>query len=684
MTVHKCKFELAIRPMLETILVVSTDSERLTNLIELLAAPEGSVVGISIREDIISTVQSYNPVLLILDETVNSFQILHTLSEQHLSAFLSVLIISDSHNSQLMNFNEWSSLSVDQIPLHGPTIHKRIALYLAQNRLNNNAEFLALLAVSADRTLCIDTNMKITISNQYGFSKSERQKLLGKSIADYLPDTARVQLLENIKIVEETHHRVQFEVSFENLIFNVILAPAIKNKKIQSYAISAHDVTQIRKQEEKIKQLEKYDPITELPTRCTFNDFMEKAISRARRNSRTMALCFINLDNFKTINTTFGHSYGDMLLKSVAQRLLNTMRASDFIARTSSDEFAVVLDEISRPEDAANVAQKIIRLISEPHQLGKYIGSTTASVGISFFSGDETHDDLYNTANIALSNAKQNGRNNYQFFSEEMQKKAIYRVRLEQDLSQAIQRKELELFYQPLINAKTKEVAALEALLRWRHHELGMISPGEFIPIAEETRQINIIGDWVLQNAIATRHQWEKENDICAELTVAINISVQQLNEKEFPDKVESLIKVYGVNPSHIECEITETALMSNPEAIIKTIEHVKSLGIQIAVDDYGTGYSSLNYIKQLPIDILKIDITFIRDIGINSKTEAIIISTISLAHDLEIKVVAEGVETEEQVNFLCEAECDFLQGYYYTRPLPKNELKKFIQEFTS
>jgi len=426
----------------------------------------------------------------------------------------------------------------------------------------------------------------------------------------------------------------------------------------------------------------KYDPLTGLASRITFNDFLSIAISRASRHERVLALCYINLDDFKLCNNAYGHDFGDSLLKDISQKIIESVRASDFVARIGADEFAVILDELARPEDAAQVAQKLLERINEPHEFRSITGTITASIGISFYhGGNVSRDELFKTADIAMINAKTSGRNAYRFFSEEMQEKAVNRIRLEKDLRMAVVRHELELYYQPQVDAKTLKVVALEALIRWKHRDLGMVSPAEFIPLAEETRLINSIGDWVMKTATQGNHQWwEKRGISIPKLTVAINVSAQQLKEENFAYHVEELIQQSGIDPHLLEIEITETALIEDPEMAINTLKAIKALGISIAIDDFGTGYSSLAYIKRLPVDILKVDLSFVRDIGKDHKTEAIIRSTISLAHNLGLRVVAEGVETIEQVDFLRAAQCDIFQGYYFSKPLPAEELVIYLR----
>lgn len=670
---------------IHNIIVVSDNAEKLSQLIELLAAPEGTVIGLTATEDIAAAITEYSPALTIIDGELDSLSIVHDLSALALLKTVPILIIGGVYTPELLNYNEIDSLIIDQVPFHGPTIHKRVALYLSQAKLNQRncgAAFQALLEVAPERTFCVDLNMNISAINRFGFSEEEHRQIIGSSLENYIPRSITPLVKEKMKIAADNNHRVQFEVKSDESIYDVVIAPVLIDGNVTSFAVAAKDITSERRRDRELQKLENYDSTTGLATRHAFNEFLEKAISRASRNERTLALCYIDLDFFKGINSSFGHDAGDALLRSVADRIKGVVRSSDFIARTGADEFALILDEISRPEDAAQVVQKIITKISEPHQLGKYIGSTTASVGISFFSGgDETREELFKTADIAMLHAKEGGRNCYRFFSSEMQHKALNRMRLEGDLRQAIHRQELELYYQPQVDAKTEQVIALEALLRWHHGKLGMVSPAEFIPLAEETRLINTIGDWVMQTATRGNQQWWEENGITLpKLTVAINVSVQQLNEESFPHHLEALIEESGINPSQLEIEITETALMDDPESAIRTLEYIKSLGVQIAIDDYGTGYSSLTYMKRLPVDILKVDLTFVRDIGIDEKTEAIIKSTVSLAHNLGLRVVAEGVETKEHVEFLRAIDCDILQGYYYSKPLPATELVEYLR----
>lgn len=670
----------------QEILVISQDSQHLTALIDLLAAPDGAVIGSTEPESIVESIQRFQPALLIFDHTVDAFHILHELATLESMTTLPVLIAGAEYSSELMNFNEWESLIVDQIPLHGPTLHKRVSLYLNHYQLHQghcNAAFQAILDVSPERTICINRDLTISVINQYGISKAEQRNILGSSVTEFVPESVIPTLEEKLRVCDETRHRVQFEISMDGELYDILIAPIVFKDEVISFAISSQNITRIRQLEKQQDNRIKYDPVTGLPTRPSFNDFLEKALSRAKRNERTLALCYINLDHFKGINSSFGHDTGDLFLKSVSDRILEVVRASDYVARIGADEFAVILDEISRPEDAAQVAQKIMNSVSTPHQLGEHIGSTTASIGISFYNGgDETREELFKTADIAMIHAKESGRNEYRFFSSEMQNKALNRIRLEKDLRKAVQHSELELYYQPQVDAQTEQIVALEALLRWQHSELGMVSPAEFIPLAEETRLINAIGDWVMQNATKGNQEWWVQNGVTLpKLTVAINVSVQQLKENTFPEHIRTLVQESGIDPTLLEIEITETALMDDPEQAIETLKEIKAMGIRIAIDDFGTGYSSLAYIKRLPVDILKVDLTFVRDIGVDTKTEAIIKSTVSLAHNLGLKVVAEGVETKEQIEFLRDIKCDILQGYYYSKPLPAPELVELLQE---
>jgi len=444
----------------------------------------------------------------------------------------------------------------------------------------------------------------------------------------------------------------------------------------------ATDITLQKEAEEVLTRLAEHDQLTHLANRKTFNDFQKRAMSRAKRYHRTMAVLFLDMDHFKEINDTFGHAIGDLLLISVAKRLESCVRSSDLVARLGGDEFAIVLDELSRPEDAAQVAQSILESMNEPHQLKGSPIKVGISMGIAIYDADVADvDELNKRADLAMYHAKKSGRNNFRFFSEEMHKKALRHSRLKKDLTTAIRDKELFLLYQPQIDLVTKRIVGFEALLRWRHTEFGQTWPGEFIQLAEERGLIHSIGEWVLQevcsnDALLLREQSETLKAI----GISINFSAKQLREKFFDRKIEEIVAKAGIPPQQLTLELTERMIIENPEAAREVLSRIQALGVKIAIDNFGKGYTSLSYLANLPIDIIKIDISLVQNIGKNKDHEAIIKTIIALAGNLGLQVVAQGVETAEQSSFLLNHQCHIMQGYYLGKPIGQDPARELIK----
>ncbi|MCH8976503.1 MAG: EAL domain-containing protein [Proteobacteria bacterium] len=423
-------------------------------------------------------------------------------------------------------------------------------------------------------------------------------------------------------------------------------------------------------------KMAKYDALTGLANRTLFLDVLTGAISRADRHGYNLGLLFMDLDNFKNINDSLGHIIGDQVLLSFSERLKSCIRTGDLAARFGSDEFAVILEHIHGENDAAHIAQKILDVMKPPHVLDEHTILARASIGIVIYPelrGEA--ETLFKAADTAMYEAKKKGRNNYQFFAKDMQKKVAERTRFEADLGYAIERNEFRLHYQPLIEAKTGKVVAIETLIRWQHPRQGLLLPAKFIAIAEECGLIVSIGNWVLENACKQAKIWNEANlDPLPRIT--INFSANQLAQKDMVENIKNIVGSTGLRMSNVELELTESAIMNEPLQAISMFSSLRKLGLNIAIDDYGTGYSSLRYLADLSVDTLKIDRAFIMQCPKDSKFNAIIKSTITLAHDLNIRVVAEGVETKEQVDFLTENGCDILQGYYFSKPLTNKQLE--------
>ncbi|MCP4253625.1 MAG: EAL domain-containing protein [Candidatus Scalindua sp.] len=441
---------------------------------------------------------------------------------------------------------------------------------------------------------------------------------------------------------------------------------------------------EVRKQaEEQLVQLARYDSVTGLANRSLLREGLLSALAKSRRNNKTFALIFLDLDHFKDINDTMGHDVGDLLLKSVADRLKGRVRENDLVSRMGGDEFAILVDDCT-PDDAAHVAQGILEVLTPFHKLGNNEVFVSSSVGIAMCpDAGEDPESICKSADTAMYLAKTTGRNNYQFYSQELHEQTVKRIHLENDLRRALEQDEFTLFYQPKVDMSGR-VIGMEALIRWQHSKLGVISPGRFIPMAEKTGLISPISEWVLHTACMQIREWEKRNYLSKDATLAVNVSLRQLKQDSFWGTLQKILSATELDPRYLELELTESAIMNHPEETIVLLEKIHQLGARIAIDDFGTSYSSLNYLKRLPIDAIKIDMSFVHGIGKDSDDEEIIKVIITLAKSLGLQSVAEGVETKEQISFLHKHQCDCLQGFYFCRPLPAEVATQFLKEISS
>ena len=440
--------------------------------------------------------------------------------------------------------------------------------------------------------------------------------------------------------------------------------------KITHYIASFVDISERKAAEERIYRLAHHDALTGLVNRFSLEERLHQALLTAQRAGRQVAVLFIDMDRFKTINDTLGHHVGDELLIEVAKRLQASVRESDIVARLGGDEFVVVLTSVDSGMNAgAAIAGKIVRRLGEVYRIESHELYSSPSVGLSIFPNDgDSAGTLMKNADTAMYHAKSQGRNNFQFFTAAMNVAASERLSLERDLRQALKHDQLELHYQPQVRTLDRRVYGVEALLRWRHPVQGWIPPMKFIPLAEETGLIEALGLWVLERACRQRAEWRTKGIEAG--CMAVNLSPRQLFSPRLVEQTREIMVRHGIGPGELELEVTETAAMSDPERAIQQLKAMRALGLQLAIDDFGTGYSSLAYLKLLPIQILKLDRTFVRDIEIDDNDAAISTATIALAHNLGLKVVAEGVETEGQRAFLAAHGCDYLQGYLFSKPL--------------
>ncbi|MEW6697879.1 MAG: sensor domain-containing protein [Bacillota bacterium] len=458
--------------------------------------------------------------------------------------------------------------------------------------------------------------------------------------------------------------------------FAQLASIALDNARL--YNAAQQELGERRRIEEILRYQAYHDSLTDLPNRVLFNDRLSVALTQAERSTHKLAVMFLDLDYFKMVNDTLGHDMGNQLLKGIANRMSSVLRKGDTIARIGGDEFTILLQEVTRIEDAVVVAQKIINTLKEPWNIGGYEFHITTSIGISLYPNDGADvETIMKNADAALYQAKEMGRNNFQFYTPTMNDKAMKRLELENSLRKALKRNEFILYYQPQVEIHSQKIIGFEALVRWQHPQLGIVFPGEFIPVAEDTGLIVPIGEWILHTACAQNKAWQDAG--FSPLRVTVNLSARQFQQYNFVKKVEQVLNETGLEPRWLELEITESLAMKDVEFSGKNLFELRKMGISLAIDDFGTGYSSLSYLKRLPIDIIKIDRTFIRDITANSDDASIVSTIIALAHNLKMKVVAEGVETEEQLHFLRQQKCYGMQGYLFSRPLPADDITRLL-----
>jgi diguanylate cyclase (GGDEF)-like protein/PAS domain S-box-containing protein len=441
-----------------------------------------------------------------------------------------------------------------------------------------------------------------------------------------------------------------------------------------------HDITERKRAEERIQYLATHDALTDLPNRMMFSRLLNRTIQSSRRFNRQFAVLFIDLDRFKVINDTLGHEAGDHLLQEIAHRLKEVLREIDVVARLGGDEFVILIEEVGDVTQVAAVAQRILSAAMKPLVLMGQECRVTASIGISMYPKDaQDEQSLMKNADIAMYLAKDEGKNMYQFYAETMTSQSSERLSLETSLRHALERQELSLHYQAKLDFKTDIIIGVEALLRWQNPDLGNVPPMRFIPVAEETGLIVPIGRWVLKTACTQNVAWQRQG--LTTVCMAVNLSLRQLMDDNLLPDIRTILNESGLTPNLLELEITESMLMQNPERVIKILTEIKKMGVRLAIDDFGTGYSSLTQLKRFPIDTLKVDRSFIRDLPMNSEDKAITEAIIAMGKTLSLTVVAEGVETEEQDAFLRSHACDAMQGFHFSKPIPPDQFADLLRK---
>ncbi|KJR41522.1 signaling protein [Candidatus Magnetoovum chiemensis] len=515
----------------------------------------------------------------------------------------------------------------------------------------------------------------------YGYKNED---VIGKTVLDL----HKIENVENSKVMtvlekisKEGEHLFTIKRTINNGI--IYLESRVSGiwddkKNLIGYVLMSRDITEKKQSQEQLKYLAHFDSLTNIPNRTLFNDRLVNSIAQAKRTGRKLALLFIDLDRFKKINDTLGHDRGDMLLKEAAQRLIKCIRESDTVARMGGDEFTVLLSNIVNSEDVSLVACKIISSLSSPFMLKGHECSIGASIGISIFPTDTSDAAiLLKNADISMYKAKEQGRNNFQFYSSSMDKGALYRLKIENLMRKAIEKEELTICYQPQVAINSGKLKALEASIRWENEELGVVSPNDFIPIAIETGLIVPIGQWMLINVCKQGRIWLDEG-FC-DILLAVKILYSQFKQKNLVEIIENILEDTNFPASNLEIEITETTMMENMDESIDILKSLKKLGLHITIDDFGTGYSSLSHLKRLPINTLKIDKQFVINIATDPDYAEIASAIIALAHSLRLRVIAEGVETLHQLEYLRSVKCDEVQGEVFSPPLTAANIKHIL-----
>jgi diguanylate cyclase (GGDEF)-like protein/PAS domain S-box-containing protein len=550
----------------------------------------------------------------------------------------------------------------------------------AENALRESEERFRKFAESTREGIVFFENGVITDANNALASMvhSTVDNLIGKRVLEYVDD--------EFKLLAAQHIRDRFERPYEGRVKRVdgttfdadFIGKSIVYAGKTLRMTVVRDISDRKEAEARIQFLAHHDALTHLPNRVSFNDQLQIALASARRRGNMVAVLFIDLDNFKTINDSLGHHVGDDLLKRVAKRLQSCIRDADLIARLGGDEFVIAITDIASVDEAAPVAEKLAQAMGEPMPLEGQLLTVAASIGISVFPRDgDSVEALIRNADNAMYLAKDRGRGHFQFYSPNLHAAANHALAMESGIRNAIKFAEFVLYYQPEVLSKTGMLTSVEALIRWQHPEQGLLSPASFIPIAEHRGLIVPIGRWVMNEAIRQAREWL---DAGIRVPVAVNLSAVQFKQKDLVEDIAAILEAHQLPGELLELELTESLFLEDVTAAGKTLGRLKDLGITLAVDDFGTGYSSLSYLKRYPIDKVKIDRSFIRDIPNDKDDVAITLAIINLAESLGLRVVAEGVETPEQTEFLEHHHCDYIQGYLISHPLPAAELWQWLK----
>jgi diguanylate cyclase (GGDEF)-like protein len=678
-------------------LILVADDDPIVRVLsdEILRAADFDVVCLSDGESVLREFDDIAPDAVLLDVEMpglDGFTVCQQLRQRDSGKDTPIIMVT-AHDDAVSVNRSYEAGAQDFInkPIPWPVLPHRIRYVLDAKRAmielqHSERRNRTLLKAIPDQIHIVDHNGLMT---EY-LSETPLPEFVGNTLESFLPTDLAEQARGYIKKALATGEIQTYDQDLggDRGHFETRLVAQGDN----SVLAIIRDITERKRVEDKVHHLAFHDNLTGLPNRQHFSNKLRRAIKEARANNRQLATMYIDLDRFKRINDTLGHRVGDALLKAVAKRLNNCIREADSIARVNpesiddvrlarlgGDEFVLLIEDIRDEEEVSRVAARITTALTTPFKYEGHHFIVTPSIGIALFPRDGTNiDDLLMHADMAMYRAKDSGRNAHKFYSETMNVRSLERLDLENDLQKAIQAEQFSIHYQPKVDLQTMRVVGVEALLRWNHPERGWISPVQFIPIAEDTGLIIPLGEWVVKETCRQIKLWE--DSLLSSISIAINVSSRQFCHGDLLESVLRIVTESGIQPQMLELEITESMLMKDVDETISALNAFKAAGISISVDDFGTGYSSLSYLKQFPLDALKIDRSFVQDLHRNKDDAAICAAILAMAKELDLRVVAEGIELDEQLEFLRDHNCDQGQGFLFSKPLAPEDLEQIIR----
>lgn len=686
------------------ILMVDDKPENLVVLDKILASLNANLYKATSGNEALALTLEHDFMLVLLDVQMpgmDGYEVLEAMSYYERTKYIPVIFITANYADENHQLKGYQYGAVDYLfkPINKSILLGKIKVFIELHK-----QKMAYKALQQRYQLILDSAGEgifgLNVDGKINFINPAAASMLGRDVKDFLDQSFSILLPARYTRAGQQFIWEESDVYTASKTGNVLnnkdtlfikadkselpveyTATPVQNEDREYIGVVVvfSDITLKKAIEEQLTHLALYDHLTQLPNRLLFEKSITQALARADRHRRLIAVMFLDLDHFKTINDTLGHDIGDLLLKGVAERLLVCARATDIVARLGGDEFAIILDEIDKPEDAVVVAEKIIDILKPVFTLNTHEVFVTTSIGIAIYplSGEDSVS-LIKNADIAMYRAKHQGRNNYRFFTSGMNEKSMHRLNLAHALRHAQSRDQLYFFYQPKFELKTGKIMGVEALLRWQHPDFGLVLPHEFIPIAEEIGIMSGLGEWILKAVFEENQKWLRDPN--CNIRIAVNLSGAQLLQNDLQTLIQAALAEINMPPSKLELELTETVLMSNRGQSARILNSLHDLGIHISIDDFGTGYSSLSYLKSLPVDTLKIDKSFIHEVPTDTNDKAIVRAIIAMAHSMELNVVAEGVENEAQRDFLLENGCNEVQGFLYSKPLNYEQLSELLK----